>query len=394
MSVSEDKSSLELVADLQPCRVCNVLSTQSYSLYKPHIIAGELTTLGALLSYCANLQVLEEEEFLPTHICKRCVESLTQVYDFKRTALRTDHVLRKRNARLSRANISRSPSPANLVDVEAVHPTVPEPEPEPETDPEANAVVEAASADEYVYMLEEPESPVNSVASQQPDDDHEPVPDEMLESELNFESDDPTVEIFEVNYHLPEEYETEPSLSIIQADIGIKQRPQQRRKSHNPALQCPICGKQLSTSNSFKYHMQLHGDNRPFVCSICGDSFKTRNAYDGHITLHNPNNPNKCTYCGKIYRQASSLRSHLFSHSGVKPFTCDICGKGLTQKSGYKKHMLTHTGEKPHTCDTCGRNFRYSSNLIAHKRSHIRKSPTNPKPAGNKRPKCQKTAQT
>ncbi|XP_017872645.1 PREDICTED: zinc finger protein Gfi-1b [Drosophila arizonae] len=385
MSTSEDKSSLE-VAELQPCRVCNVPSTQSYSLYKPHIIAGELTTLGALLSYCANLQVLEEEQFLPTHICKRCVESLTQVYDFKRTALRTDHVLRKRNARLSRATISRSPSPANLVDVEA------EPVSEPEA--EANAAMEAASADEYVYVLEEPQSPVNSVASHQPDDDHEPAPDEMLESEVHFEVSDPTVEFFEVNYNLPVECENDSSLSIIHADIELKLRPQQRRKSHNPALQCPICGKQLSTSNSFKYHMQLHGDNRPFVCSICGESFKTRNAYDGHITLHNPNNPNKCTFCGKIYRQASSLRSHLFSHSGVKPFTCDICGKGLTQKSGYKKHMLTHTGEKPHTCDTCGRNFRYSSNLIAHKRSHTRKNPTNPKPAGNKKTKSQKATQT
>lgn len=254
MSISEDKSALE-VAELQPCRVCNVPSTQSYSLYKPHIIAGELTTLGALLSYCANLQVLEEEQFLPTHICKRCVESLTQVYNFKRTALRTDNMLRKRNARLSRPNISRSPSPANLVDVEAV----PAPEQEPQADAEAeaaaeaNAVIETASADEYVYVLEEPESPVSSVASHQPDDNHEPAPDEMLESELNlesddptveiFESDDPSVEIFEVNYHLPEEYESHPTLSIIKADMGIRLRPQQRRKSHNPALQCPVSTK-------------------------------------------------------------------------------------------------------------------------------------------------------
>ncbi|XP_016951980.1 zinc finger and SCAN domain-containing protein 2 [Drosophila biarmipes] len=146
-------------------------------------------------------------------------------------------------------------------------------------------------------------------------------------------------------------------------------------KPQNPSLQCQICGKQLSTSNSFKYHMQLHGTATPYVCKICGESFKTRNAHDGHVTLHDLNNPNRCPTCFKVYRQASSLRTHLLIHTGIKPFECNICGKRLTQKSGYKKHMLTHTGEKPHGCDVCGRSFRYSSNLIAHKRCHSQEKP-------------------
>ncbi|XP_016942370.2 zinc finger protein 514 [Drosophila suzukii] len=146
-------------------------------------------------------------------------------------------------------------------------------------------------------------------------------------------------------------------------------------KPQNPSLQCQICGKQLSTNNSFKYHMQLHGTATPYVCKICGESFKTRNAHDGHVTLHDQNNPNRCPTCFKVYRQASSLRTHLLIHTGIKPFECNICGKRLTQKSGYKKHMLTHTGEKPHDCDICGRRFRYSSNLIAHKRCHSQEKP-------------------
>lgn len=237
MSISEDKVSLE-IAELQSCRVCNVPSIQSFSLYKPHIIAGELTTLGALLSYCANLQVLEEEQFLPTHICKTCVELLTQVYEFKRTALRTDHVLRKRNARLSRVAISRSPSPANLVQLE--HDDV-------DVEAEGNAVIESAGTDEYVYVLEETESPVDSVASNHENDDHEPVPEEILESELHFESDEPTVEVFEVDYDLTEDYENEQASNNIQTDIGIKLRSQQRRKSLNPALQCPVSTKKPDT---------------------------------------------------------------------------------------------------------------------------------------------------
>ncbi|XP_034489973.1 zinc finger protein Gfi-1b [Drosophila innubila] len=356
MSSSEDKLILAEMG-LELCRVCNVHSTQCLSLYKPHTIAGELTTLAALLSDCANLQILEDEQFLPSHICQPCVEMLAKVRDFKRMALRTDAMLRKRHARqfeISSRSRSSTPTPAKS-------------QPQESMDAETEA-----DTDEYVYVLEETESLEAVVAHQ------EDVP--VLE--LRFDTPSPKVELLEVDFDSAEDYAPEQEQQQAEEQQStltencVKQRAPQRRKSHNPSLQCQICGKQLSTSNSFKYHMQLHGDNRPFVCSICGESFKTRNAYDGHVTVHNPNNPNKCTICGKTYRQASSLRSHLLSHSGVKPFTCDICGKGLTQKSGYKKHMLTHTGEKPHNCDTCGRSFRYSSNLIAHKRSHTRKSPS------------------
>ncbi|XP_016981197.1 zinc finger protein 227 [Drosophila rhopaloa] len=170
-------------------------------------------------------------------------------------------------------------------------------------------------------------------------------------------------------YQIVEETE-----QVLETQKPLASRTKQG-KPHNPSLQCQICRKQLSTTHSFKYHMQLHGTATPYVCKICDKSFKTRNAYDGHMTLHDPNNPNRCPTCSKVYRQASSLRTHLLIHSGIKPFECNICGKRLTQKSGYKKHMLTHTGEKPHGCNICGKSFRYSSNLIAHKRSHTQEKP-------------------
>ncbi|EDV95112.1 zinc finger protein 771 [Drosophila grimshawi] len=364
MSNSED--TLEKRAE-HICRVCNVPSLQTLSLFQPHMISGELTTLAAQLSYCTSLQVLEEEHFLPSQICKRCVVLLTQLVGFRGTALRTDRMLRMHNADASKlANSSCSPSLvkslSDVVDVD----------------------LELTDTDDFVYVLDETEALVVQDHQHEVDDEEqgqeeereaeaeEPAPEEITEDEIDF-AGDKHVEVFEVDFDLPDEDFEEHEPSHTKANC-IKLRGTHRPKTVNAALLCPICGKQLSTSNSYKYHMQLHGDDRPFVCKICGDSFKTRNAYDGHITLHNPNNPNKCRICGKTYRQASSLRSHLYSHSGVKPFTCNICGKGLTQKSGYKKHMLIHTGEKPYYCDTCGRNFRYSSNLIAHKRSHTRKS--------------------
>lgn len=233
MSICEDTATVE-EAELRLCRVCNVPSMQSLPLYKPHIIAGELTTLAALLSYCANLQVLEEERFLPTHMCKRCGDLLTQVYEFKRTALRTDHLLRKRNAISSRAAISRSPSLADLRgQLEQA---------DADDDTETDAIIESAGSDEYVYVLAETESlasNADSVVSNQQDQVY-PVADEIPENEVHFESVEPNVEVFEVDYDLPEDYENEQAQSSIEADHSVKPRATPRRKSLNPALQCLV----------------------------------------------------------------------------------------------------------------------------------------------------------
>lgn len=86
----------------------------------------------------------------------------------------------------------------------------------------------------------------------------------------------------------------------------------------NKSLTCNECGKTLSNFSSYKYHMQLHSEETPFLCSECGEGFKTRNAYDGHLVTHMESNPNKCEICGKSYRQAASLRSHMFTHTGEK----------------------------------------------------------------------------
>ncbi|ALC48920.1 CG2712 [Drosophila busckii] len=315
----------------QLCRVCNVSSKAALPIFQPHSIDGdgELTTLAALLRLCANLDVLEEENFMPSYMCKDCVDWLKHVYHFRRTAERTDLLLRKRHKH-TQARLN-------------------------------------AESDEYIFVLEQAyleTLETSTVCSQK----QEPEPyEDMLSDELQLEC-----EAFESA--VPVDKQQQPA-------AGDEAAPKRRYRSQNFMLQCGICGKYLSTTNSFNYHMRLHGDECPYVCEICGAAFKTRNAYDGHVTLHNPDNPNKCHLCPKTYRQASSLRAHLLTHSGIKPFSCDICGKGLTQKSGYKKHMLTHTGEKPHHCDICGRHFRYSSNLIAHKRSHTRNSIKTPRAA-------------
>lgn len=248
MSITEDRVSPkhETVA-AQLCRVCNVESMECISLYKIQIVAGELTTLAAMLSDCANLQVLEEEQFLPDHMCYRCVELLAQMYEFKRIALKTDFLLRKRYARTQRTKSnsrskSRSQSPEKT-----------EAQVKPESELDTHRSIQLSGTDDFIYVLEETDSLENIVSSHE---DKESVLEEVPEDQLHFASNEPNVHIFEVDYDLDladdydtehaeveegdeEEEEEKEQLNTI-APRNVKVRAPQRRKSLNPALQCQV----------------------------------------------------------------------------------------------------------------------------------------------------------
>lgn len=251
MSIAEDRESPEHeTAAAQLCRVCNVESVESISLYKIQIVAGELTTLAAMLSDCANLQVLEEEQFLPDHMCYRCVELLAQMYEFKRIALQTDILLRKRYARTQRTK-SRSRSHSRSQSLEKTEAQV-----KPEMEFDTHRSIEISGTDEFVYVLEETDSLENIVSSHE---DKESVLEEVPEDQLHFASNEPNVQIFEVDYDMDladeydqehaeveegeeeeeEEEEEKEQLNTIAAR-NVKVRAPQRRKSLNPALQCQV----------------------------------------------------------------------------------------------------------------------------------------------------------
>ncbi|KAH8238572.1 hypothetical protein KR032_010575 [Drosophila birchii] len=361
------------------CRVCNVPSSSCLPLFKQHLIAGRITTLAKVLIYCTGLEIREEERFLPQHICPGCMLQMQTSLQFKRNVHRIDRLLRQRHLDLSPGKTN---GPAKEKFSEEYIFVLDDREQRLAMEMESLAKTETKHKEgQPIEVKVEISRDTGPHAEGQEEQQLEPQAegDDLAKNWIQIkENDHVEAEILEEDLY---EIVEEPEEQSLVVDSGLPKQPKtaisrnHRRKTQNPTLQCQICGKQLSTSNSFKYHMQLHGTATPFVCGICGESFKTRNAHDGHVTLHDPNNPNRCSTCGKVYRQASSLRSHLLTHSGIKPFECTICGKRLTQRSGYKKHMLTHTGEKPHGCEICGRSFRYSSNLIAHKRCHSQEKP-------------------
>lgn len=173
---------------------------------------------------------------------------------------------------------------------------------------------------------------------------------DMLQQQDESE-DDCKIEILQDDfaYPVPNEEDIHSDIQNVPKELGeIREKPKETiafkksrltRKKRKPTVEnlsfkCKVCEKQLSNAGSFKYHMQLHSDEVPFLCCECGEKFKTKNAYDGHMTTHN--NTHTCEVCGKCYRQAASLRSHMLSHTGEKLFLCILCGKSMTQKSGLK----------------------------------------------------------
>ena len=72
--------------------------------------------------------------------------------------------------------------------------------------------------------------------------------------------------------------------------------------------------------------------------------------------------------CKKSFRQEASYRRHLLIHTDVKPFSCKYCKKKIRHATALKEHERHHTGEKPYFCQICGQTFRQQVSLKYHER--------------------------
>lgn len=194
--------------------------------------------------------------------------------------------------------------------------------------------------EETVYEIqeEEEEEEIELEMEKQEEDDCQI---EILEDDFDFgiSNDDDSKELGDIQQD-PETIDEKPEKTVVFKKSRLPRKKRQSSRVKNLSFKCKVCNKQLSNAGSFKYHMQLHSDEVPFLCCECGEKFKTKNAYDGHMTTHN--NTHTCEVCGKCYRQAASLRSHMLSHTGEKLFLCILCGKSMTQKSGLKVNSFTN----------------------------------------------------
>lgn len=294
------------------CRICLSDERELQSIFSYGQICDKNVRLVEVVTDCTSIEVntfhklaqlqkyillkfqFDENDSLPATICQQCLLQISKIYKFRQMAFKSNFLLRQKiNAKQRREVKSYSVTRSHLKIVKA------------ESLEENTATSEPIDEDvEYLTVI---------VANEESTESGDETIECLIEDPNDFESQqndeyivtDDTTETDEI-----------PKMSLANY--------RRRTKNEDPlkSLTCPECNKTLSNFSSFKYHMQLHSEDTPFLCNSCGEGFKTRNAYDGHMITHLESNPNQCNICNKSYRQAASLRSHMLSHTGEK--VCSI----------------------------------------------------------------------
>lgn len=245
---------------------------------------------------------------LPQTVCPECLLKSCKIYQFREMAFKSNILLRQKILKQVQSN--KQPSPAkkqiNSINKSQQHILV-------EEEADVIATNDDSEMVEYSNMADEADNDIEYVTV-------------ILENDESMEGSEAKIEVFDEPSEMEALHENEQYIvaeesthdTIPKMSLNRQRRRRRSKNDSNRSLTCPECGKVLSNASSFKYHMQLHSEDTPYLCSDCGEGFKTRNAYDGHLVTHMESNPNKCNICGKSYRQAASLRSHLLVHSGEK----------------------------------------------------------------------------
>ncbi|XP_041642745.1 zinc finger protein 37-like [Cheilinus undulatus] len=155
-----------------------------------------------------------------------------------------------------------------------------------------------------------------------------------------------------------------------------------KKKDKNGSLQdkdnpykCDMCGKVMTNTVNYKFHMRSHTVEKTHGCEICGKMFRQKWDLNKHMMVHTVDKPFKCDVCSKSFGMQCSLDVHKRVHTGEKPFKCSVCDKRFTASLNMKKHMRIHTGEKPYSCKDCGKKFANGSVYKNHQRVHTGEKP-------------------
>ena len=85
---------------------------------------------------------------------------------------------------------------------------------------------------------------------------------------------------------------------IHKEGLGIVTQSHKRKRSRN--VDCDICGKNLASTSSLKYHKRnIHGDNQAeHNCDLCEKTFKAKEVLRSHKRTHS-NLKSTCNQCGR-----------------------------------------------------------------------------------------------
>lgn len=135
---------------------------------------------------------------------------------------------------------------------------------------------------------------------------------------------------------------------------------------------CEVCNKRFALKTKLQLHERIHSSKKPFECSFCSEGFQTKQYKVIHERIHTGERPYKCVLCTKAFRSRMLLNQHMLVHSDLRPFKCSLCEKSFRRRDTLDTHMRIHTGERPYSCNVCGRGFKQKGDCNKHQRTHFK----------------------
>lgn len=234
----------EISKTTEICRICLSQNCDLQSIYSYGRILDTDVHLVDVVSECTSIDFNENDQ-LPESICSLCLVRVCKIYKFREMAFRSNFMLRQKfdkkrptalrtYAANNRKQITNKPA--------LVIATV---EPSNSTLMETKSLnIDEAEDVEYLTVL--------------------------VANDESTESGDETIECLIEDPNESEEQQNEAEIDEIPKMSLANYRRRTRTERNDKSLTCQQCNKTLSNFSSYRYHMQLHSDETPYLCPDCG----------------------------------------------------------------------------------------------------------------------------
>lgn len=106
---------------------------------------------------------------------------------------------------------------------------------------------------------------------------------------------------------------------------------------------CAKCGASFKWRNTLHNHAATHTLRKEHLCDICGYATAHRGQLREHRLVHTGGTM-RCSWDGCDFHatRTQSLKYHLLTHTQEKPHQCEVCGQSFSLAKNLKRHMLLH----------------------------------------------------
>lgn len=230
------------------CRICLSQNCELQSIYSNGRILDTDVHLVDVVSECTSIDFNQNDQ-LPESICSLCLVRICKIYKFREMAFRSNFMLRQKldNKRPPALRTYAATKRKQIMNKPTLVLATVEPSNSPLIDKSEN--IDEAEDVEYLTVLV-----ANDESTESGDETIECLIEDPNESEEQQNDADDGIE---------------PDDEIPKMSLANYRR-RTRNERNDKSLTCEQCNKTLSNFSSYRYHMQLHSDETPYLCSDCG----------------------------------------------------------------------------------------------------------------------------